>query len=144
MIDNKYYRPTIDEIYNSPDLYYTNNDDIENGVFLNPFYYRDKNTSFDLRENSGINNCVVKYLDKEDIEELGFKHDYERCIGYKALAFMLGRYELIYKYCDEDLMIRIRSLNPSNEKGLNSTIFKGIVKNKSELIKLLKMLNINA
>ena len=128
MIDNKYYRPTIDEIYNSPDLYYTSDGDIENGVFLNPFYYRDKNTSFDLRESCGINNCVVKYLDKEDIESVGFQ---QLSLPYQ---FKKDWYTLVCRQEEHQYIV---------EDGRNcDQIFVGTIKNKSELIKLLKMLNI--
>lgn len=84
----------------------------------------------------------VKYLDKGDIESLGFKQTggklakdvqdifskYEngRFIEYKMTFTYGGKYLEIDKIMDDDTL----------------ELFKGVIKNKSELIKLLKQLNI--
>jgi hypothetical protein len=71
----------------------------------------------------------VKYLDREDIESLGFNtEDNETCYNMEKGFDIYGLYPL------EDNLIEICKFT--------NTLFKGMVKNKSELKRILKMLNI--
>lgn len=82
-----------------------------------------------LEEKNILSNFRVKYLDKEDIESLGFKNisgnwyyddkTYQIIGDYKSLEISKGEHEF------------------------RKILFKGIIKNKSELKKLMKQLNIN-
>jgi hypothetical protein len=71
----------------------------------------------------------VKYLDREDIESLGFNtEDNGTCYNMEKGFDIYGLYPL------EDNLIEICKFT--------NTLFKGMVKNKSELKMILKMLNI--
>jgi hypothetical protein len=71
-----------------------------------------------------------KYLDREDIESLGFNtEDNGTCYNIKKGFDIYGLYPL------EDNLIEICKFT--------NTLFKGMVKNKSELKRILKILNIN-
>jgi hypothetical protein len=76
----------------------------------------------------------VKYLDREDIESLGFKY-LKKGWGDESLVFRLNKsvgYELYFRgrgSCH---------ITNSNEK----VLFDGTIKNKSELKKVLKMIGI--
>ena len=85
----------------------------------------------------------VKYLDKEDIESLGFKHIGNAVDIWYAIE---GRFEIgswtsrriQIHYGREDNRMYISAEDPPDDH----KIFEGIIKNKSELIKLMKQLNI--
>lgn len=87
--------------------------------------------SFESKFNWHVKNYPeefrVKYLDKEDIESLGFKFIMTSYDGY----WELGNITLGYSY-DKRLQIR---------KG-TETIFLGTIKNKSELKRILKQVGI--
>jgi hypothetical protein len=81
----------------------------------------------EIRKDDG--RIRVKYLDKEDMESLGWKYD--ECEN-KCLSLVKGIWDMwVYK---DYLKIE------SEETG---TIFRGDIKNKSELKILLKQLNID-
>jgi hypothetical protein len=115
----------------------------------------DKNTVFNFSSTIfiekytplNIKNVIrVKYLDQEDIESLGFKYT-SKTVGlwFKKEGFFdtpggrhrLTKYELIYFPNNNELHIEGFLGNDSEGK-----LFEGIIKNKSELKKLLKQLNI--
>jgi hypothetical protein len=93
----------------------------------------------------------VKYLDKEDIESLGFvKTKYTS--EYRCFQLLFDDrddefYELEF-YCEDynnEIWIEKFTQSGIDNNGVDynsSYIFKGKIKNKSELIKLLKQLNI--
>jgi len=87
------------------------------------FKYFDDDSDVDYR---------VKYLDKEDIESLGWKSNKDIQHYYKSPC---NNFVLRIKY--EGLCIYIY-----NEYTVDKLIFEGKVKNKSELVKLLKQLQI--
>lgn len=100
----------------------------------------------DLRgvEESGIR---VKYLDKEDIESLGFKfsYTYEGVDDYTKL-----RQDSKEPYWEDDYYYihfnpNDKWLEIDNDQSYDDlvTYFQGTIKNKSELKKLLKQLGIN-
>lgn len=76
-------------------------------------------------------NYRVKYLDQKDIESLGWKFDEDET---SCLAFVKNIWDLWYYERKQLLTIE------SEETGI---VFKGYIKNKSELKKLLKQLGIN-
>lgn len=88
---------------------------------------RDENQIYSISKKA----IRVKYLDQEDIESLGFihivKNIYTTHIG--------GDGYLIYKY-DNKIIISYGDIHESDN------LFIGIIKNKSELKKLMKQLNI--
>jgi len=83
------------------------------------------NSSYDFKMVLDDNRLRVKYLDKEDIESLGFKQTIKD-------QYYKDDFELLI---DADLFIQIIKDN--------GFVFQGTIKNKSELIILLKQLGIN-
>ena len=83
----------------------------------------------------------VKYLDKEDIESLGFKHLYDDFTfgKYFKSKCNIMNYNLNYDYSSNWLTISTVSKDDLIEY---STIFCGKILNKSEFKKLLIQLNI--
>lgn len=86
----------------------------------------------------------VKYLDREDIESLGFKYNGSKMIKNYRDEFNLEigaiRYNLTYIYGKKLLKINSENL-VMFEEHLNY-LFQGNIKNKSELKRILKQLNI--
>lgn len=83
----------------------------------------------------GLSGIRVKYLDKEDIESLGWIHKES---GNKPHYYTLPSPKDIYRlyWFEGGLVVSID--NTITEK----YSFRGIIKNKSELIKLMKQLDI--
>lgn len=151
----KYYTPKIDEFYvgfefeymspyndkysNEWNAYSVSLIQIENGFSL-------QNISYIYNKSKGIINPKyfltgidkklekifrVKYLDKEDIESLGFKYNTEYHGDY---FYSKEDMELIYRPENNWLSIK------KSEDTLLYNLFYGKIKNKSELKKLLKQL----
>lgn len=138
MKENKYYTPTIDEFYVGFECERKEVDNWEQYIVTSSTWssnsmwkmIRDKQESF-----------RVKYLDKEDIESVGFKkylghsdickdQTWQDNIFGKDLQFTLydnGMLLIEYQDWEEEEMV---------------ILFKGIIKNKSELVVLLKQLGI--
>lgn len=80
----------------------------------------------------------VKYLDREDIESLGFKHIEEEV--YEKYVGREGEYPEKYQLFIEDGKVEIWAdildLNPYQ------TLFHGTIKNKSELKRILAMIGV--
>jgi hypothetical protein len=137
-MEDKYYTPDISEFYvgfecEFESAYQQSDTDFEYYITTKEWlkYILER---YDQFEKYG--QLRVKYLDKEDIESLGFKY-------IKTHAGLNEDYfEHIDKnhYCDYDYdskYLRI-AINGNGDV----TRFSGIIENKSELKKLLKQLNI--
>ena len=91
-----------------------------------------------------LTNYRVKYLDKEDIESLGFTYN-SKSIDlwfYKEGNFDLGSwtaYKIILQYGLHDNRLRMYADDPGNG---DYVLFVGIIKNKSELKVLMKQIGI--
>lgn len=141
-LKNKYYTPTIDEFYvgfefksnyilfregNKGDEWFKHILSLENHGWFWEAYYNDA-VEAEFR---------VKYLDREDIESLGFvyykthpgttTHEFETTDGHCLITFdpMWGN-----------------GWNITITDDTEFTYFHGFIKNKSELIKLLKQIGI--
>lgn len=87
----------------------------------------------------------VKYLDKEDIESLGFEYQDGKMIKGYSDNFIYKpnnnlQYNLTYVYAKNILRIHVEDLVYFEES--YNYLYQGTIKNKSELNKLLKMLGI--
>jgi hypothetical protein len=153
--EDKYYKPELDEIYTAPDLFYTGEGLFSDKILINPFLYRSKEVSFDLRDVLNLNIVLVKYLDKEDIESFGFTIKSESHpefknidnIGPDAMYFTgnLNDKELMLFYSVEINKLEIWDKVISNKDYTSyQSLFIGFIKNKSELKVLLKQLLIMA
>lgn len=137
-MEAKYYTPEIEEFHIGFEYYF--NDIGTDGEDL-----YDENTKAVIKDGTQIDditrlqdgkpvyNLFVKYLDRQDVEELGLKLKiWDNGSGY----FTKDNYTFgIYS---TGLFCTISQ----NDFGNNIMRFSGEIKNKSELKKLMKMLNI--
>ena len=145
---DKYYTPELEEFYTGFE-YETCN--FKNKIWIKKI--TDMNiislTSCIYDENPELfkNEYRVKYLDKEDIESLGFiitKDNEEVELSLESKRYIGGPsvgddYKIIILYgLDNKEMWIYKKCN----NGYEDDLFKGLIKNKSELIKLLKQLQI--
>lgn len=79
----------------------------------------------------------IKFLDKEDIEDLGWKLINEDCL-YK---FQIYNYMLVVDFYNEDDFFPTNPITITEIKD-NLTVFYGKIKNKQDLKKLMKQLEI--
>jgi len=136
-MENKYYTPNIEEIYVGFELEWQSKIRKETwnkqicdvdliAIFYDDYEHADEEEPFDQRFR-------VKYIDKEDIESLGFhKH--------KKEYWLYQDNSIIILTIIEDTYI---SITENYGPGYENTLFKGNIKNKSELKVLLKQLGIN-
>ena len=131
-MENKYYIPHIDEFTSDFHYEYFNEKVwIKSSNFTNDWDYED-NPHYAIMK--GIDNGIirVKYLDASGIEELGFKKI------IKDQYYYDGWINPITLLIDDDMFVQI--INKCN--GTEYYLFQGTIKNKSELKKVLNMLNI--
>ncbi len=120
---SKYYTPSIEEFHVGFEYEYTN----DNGGTWSNYVM----TPVDLRrhpyELTGSGRLRVKYLDREDIESLGFvKWPDDDIYDLGEFQLHLGRHTDPYK-------VEIYDEN-------DQYCFVGVIKNKSEMKKILKMI----
>jgi hypothetical protein len=141
-METKYYTPKLDEFFQGfeyevlikehwekQDLLYSNK-----YIKVHGFSYLDS-----LIQGARVR---VKYLDKEDIESLGWKIEKVDKLRYKldfTKVFSKNNWILVYYTFESVLPNKLIIYNNT----YTDCIFKGTIKNKSELIKLLKQLEIN-
>lgn len=134
-MDNLYYTPEISEFYVGFEYDEFKWNIGEEGRFVTEIYdgylplKEDVEGTDGIEEYIKLNEVRVRYLDKSDIEELGFELKYSDSNLYKKEYYSLY-YEKEHRIC---IMQTI---------GRPHVMFDGIINNKSELIKVLKMLNI--
>lgn len=130
-MENKYYTPSIEEFYSGfeYELLGHSGKMVPGGITqkwetleysLDASYLNDEDS---LKELLDCGEIRVKYLDSSDIEELGFIDGIKG--DYKLIFYAAPRCYCIIYY------------NPDSK-----CLFDGIIKNKSELRKILNMLNI--
>lgn len=151
----KYYTPKIDEFYVGFEFEYRSDDKNFNewniyniSLIQTENEFSLGNISYIYSKSRGIINpkyfltgidkelekiLRVKYLDKEDIESLGFKYNTEHHGDY---FYSKEDMELIYRPKNNWLSIK------KSEDTLLYNLFYGKIKNKSELKKLLRQLDI--
>lgn len=124
-MENKYYTPTIDEFY----VGFECEQKIDNKWYeqICKDYYISILTNESFKPD--WNSFRVKYLDKEDIESLGWKWDKHKA-GFKNKDDI----HLIYWLDEDNKEIVIEAYG--------ECVFQGTIKNKSELKKLMKQLGI--
>jgi len=143
-MENKYYTPTIEEfrvgfeyeqVSINPQEDITVSDEIkyEQCTFPDPFVGYNLNRLV-------LNMCRVKYLDSSDIESLGFTLTYK---DNRLEWFKKDTYELIFSKSTSTVIIK-NNTNVCDKEGhiIYMILFQGVIKNISELITILKQLNI--
>lgn len=133
MINNKYYTPDIEEFHLG--FEYEHLHSIDNQWIKELISYNNRLACF--QDYISTKQVRVKYLDQEDIESLGFSLDQKTKDGYYFIYgnMITGDYVL----CTKDFK-QIDLENMIGNKNLVS--FQGTIKNKSELKKIMKQLNI--
>lgn len=156
MEENKYYTPKLEEFHVGFEYEFNHPDFDENWIKYHTPQFNHELEDFCLSK-TWRESFRVKYLDREDIESLGWvKRDepYAPSSTYLPKTSILESYyknktELyIAKHSDfyppKHLMIyQLSALRGYGDEEYRS-VFKGIVKNKSELKKLMEMLQINS
>jgi hypothetical protein len=150
-MENKYYTPEISEFYLGfeYELLGSSGKMIPGGITqkweileysLDASYLNDED---DLKELLDCGEIRVKYLDSSDIEELGFTYKgktidvwFEKEGNFDMGTWTSYKCQLHYGLHDNRLFIDMIDM------GDEVRVFNGIVKNKSELKKVLNMLNI--
>jgi hypothetical protein len=132
-MENKYYTPEIEEFHVGFEY--------EGESYISGRWIKHTLSEGDHLDIEKIYKTArVKYLDREDIESLGFEE----------LETMLSN-PPIYRYGNKDTGVTLNLRNqkvgitiPERERAVGGyrTIFEGTIKNKSELKKLLKQLGI--
>lgn len=148
-MENKYYKPSIEEFHIGFE-FEINSTSKEDG-WLQCSLYSLTDSVFNatygadgVMKTISVPDCIrVKYLDKEDIESLGFEYTSKSIdIWFKKEGdFDMGSwtaYECTLHYGLHDNRLHITVTDAGEE----TTIFKGIIKNKSTLKVLLKQLGI--
>ena len=131
---NKYYTPDIEEFHSGFE-YEILTLKLKDNKTIREWKKVDKlHPELELLLND--KNIRVKYLDREDIESLGF--EYEDTLYVKSNV--RGDFEY---WIDIEREVENEGLEISIDGEDNENNFRGIVKNKSELKKLLTQLRIN-
>ena len=94
-------------------------------------------------ENAVKGKYRVKYLDREDIEGLGWRNVTEDDLGvyaHKEIIWRSDKSKAGLIYVPKTNWLCVTKTDLLNKSG--GTVFAGVVKNKSELKKLMKMLGI--
>ena len=136
MVD-KYYTPTIEEFHVGFECEILNGYGEWSHI---PVEY----SHFALGEIKDLKDWRVKHLDKEDIESLGFTRDLERGIRLHTIVAYKDIYELEYDALSKKVTIKTKNMirdGSGNHQGY-IIFFRGTIKNKSELKRILKQLEI--
>lgn len=160
-MENKYYTPTIEEFHVGFEFERDNlpcivSDNMYFG-YMNLEQMHKDGEPVNYFKHSVPDSIRVKYLDKEDIESLGwkFKREFDRNLVYKGSHPTKQEYEFgniwnaggksgfLDFFPETSELSIITTDNGFNADGPNNSIkFKGTIKNKSELTKLMQQLNI--
>lgn len=125
--NNNYYTPSIEEFHVGFEYDQTMVDNFWNIISWEKLIFNENN-NFELIKKFK-NLYRVKYLDQSDIESLGWKKS--------------PKYSF-YEYKEHQLFFsNIKNPVIAIYPGFGDFSFKGIIKNKSELKKLMSMLNID-
>jgi hypothetical protein len=137
-MENKYYTPAIEEFHVGFEYEQSSIKMVAPKKWSKEIFYLN-NGHIDIVKYGDLDkNTRVKYLDKEDIESLGF-------IGQEAntVYFKKDKYRLVHWLASNEIGRDI-SIYESYDGGTQeeALVRKVIIKNKSELKKLLKQLGI--
>ena len=138
-MEEKYYTPQIEEFYVGFEYEYLSIEDKWIKDKFNSIKPQDEEQMPFILIERTLKKCStdlrVKYLDKEDIEECKFKYISSLFYSKEDFFKINDRYELYYNYNKYNCKIDDTDNN-------DSILFDGTIKNKSELIKILQMVNI--
>jgi hypothetical protein len=81
----------------------------------------------------------IKYLDRSDLEELGWK---VKVWSFGSGYFYIDKYTLGLHSIDSESKIFMYCTISKNDNGNNVVLFSGTIKNKAELARIMKQTNI--
>ncbi len=152
---DKYYTPTKEEFHvgfeyevfqkgeeYNPNFMYLMAPDTEDKWVK--FTFPDPFLGYNLDRMFKTYNMRVKHFDKDDIEELGFEFEGGKLIKDVKDSFRYKGYILDYNYLINRLIVKIPNYIRDGSGNFDGfmILFNGYIKNKSELKRLLKQLNI--
>lgn len=148
-MESKYYTPTIEEFHIGFEYEYLDKEKW-NSTIMEEFDESMTPGTIYCNEDGSLGKEAakvirVKYLDKEDIESLGWEfNDNMSVLSTLYYLYEKKGYDLSVWYRKEGLLLVIRKVNKSSDNIVvhSHTIFYGYIKNKSELKILLKQLGI--
>lgn len=126
---DKYYTPTIEEFHVGFEYEVQLSKEFDQWM---PVQITPENHAMNFDRLDKLETTRVKYLDREDIESLGWEY-----INSKLYHSYKLNGKILYPLDDGDSLITNGKYGIAEE-----TFFKGTIKNKSELKKLMQMLNI--
>lgn len=146
--NNKYYTPSIEEFHVGFECELRN---FDNGEWRS-YVFSLNQVCFDKDGNTKEHAVVfwikhgevrVKYLDTADIEECGFVLDetsvkYGNCFDFKKAPYVIT----VNKLTNTSVTIGKMVNSEYENNGNNYVLFTGTIKNKSELKRLMKQLEI--
>ena len=144
---DKYYIPTIEEFYVGFEYERMNGERWEESELLETDCYGTLARGYENEFEeiaTGLRTVRVKYLDHDDILELGFEHTSDAGDHWYTIK---GRFDMESRTTYKMQMYYGRSdnklyISADDPPGIRK-IFEGTIKNKSELIKLMTQLNIS-
>lgn len=153
--DNKYYTPSIEEFHVGFEYEYLDNNlktwkpnVIESYMLITPNIGEACDSEIteifrELKEG----NIRVKYLDREDIESLGFDKTFKNEFGIEYLFYENKDYQYCLYHSEKNVIIfradkNVSWMFPPSFSEAYRPIFSGIIKNKSELKRVLKQVGV--
>lgn len=151
-MEKKYYNPKIEEFHVGFEFEYLNvkNQWIKSDDFSDTFLNDDIDTVSEVGRYLDNSEIRVKFLDREDIESLGWNYSGINAFGYvtysifEKLSFGNVTSTLSTYIVDDTLTFLIRKTTELNKpiRTIDNNTFCGTIKNKSELQKLMNQLGI--
>jgi len=146
MEDNKYYTPEIEEFHIGFEY------EFKGSIMWHKFCYKgidfiNEHGKDELISEIKLGNIRVKYLDKEDIESLGWnltRHSVVKEYSEDKTKFRFKPIEglIEYSFNGRFLLSTEDNFKTIAIRSLGGLMFIGVIKNKSELVKLMNQLGI--
>jgi len=148
METNKYYVPELTEFHVGFEYEFNHKD---KGWITFKFGDTDDWSILEIDTEIENNEIRVKYLDQEDIESLliplGYKEELERWSTQTLYKYIKGsiwnKGITVSLFKNQELKITKYHFESENSHNNSTILFWGTIKNKQELIKLMKQLGIN-
>lgn len=140
---DKYYTPKIEEFHKGFEYQIVEYASLDGGPrklqYIDKIYKGSEYHTVDV----GIeyNKIKCKFLDRKDIESLGFKPDFERTWG-ERMCFRNNIVALTYVPQDNWIRVYFKEKEPVKLEEVRGRYCDFKIKNKSELKKLMEMLKI--
>lgn len=148
-MENKYYTPKLEEFYIG--FEFETLDDNKGWQKSRLVSGRQLDQGIEIGTYNDTVNVRVKYLDKQDVEELGTefnKEGFSKHLNVKYLGFNSEKHNIMVAHYLDINKISIATLDPSKNPIMLKTNWDDkqvnfiACKNKSELKKIMKMINI--